>query len=557
CTRMFSRFDNMVQHTQTHTKGTRRETSAGIASKIALESRRKSEAGLLGTGRGGGGAGHGRIPRKKRGSMSSTSGSEAGAQSLARKGRVNSMPLLRAGGGATDAKERAHATTGRHGLESRDNCRARKRILPSSSSTASLDLNTGSDATRSPSTVAEASEETSPAMTPTADSAKSPAPARKGSLSSSNPSSNSTTLSWYASKLHHKPSFDIGLSQYDRTLGLDAHLPPWNNRYEYPIDAPGYHHRPRHPLSPERSSHSEEDEDDEDSDDPRQLPSLSTGRRDEWHTRQQPQKSWRGSVDSIDNCTLPPLRPNGLDELDRPPRQHQYNPQPYSRFSGSARLPSISRSGYCSFGAGEDQKSGTHGLHGRYRSNGSDGLDEDDLNDEIDDLESHVKVEIREQDHDQDFGTERYAPKARRLSLVDLERPIQETREALDHSISVQQAKFEGVDVSEDEIQALEAFGELWSQGRDVDMDIDAAAAVVAVVSKKIGGGVAGGGVGELIHPALVVAKMVPVRNEIEPHALGSDRGRRSPRPSHTAERDAATSLEFLRSSEVRAMEVD
>ncbi|KAF9331686.1 hypothetical protein BG006_005465 [Podila minutissima] len=84
CTRMFSRFDNMVQHTQTHTKGARRESSAGIASKIAIESRRKSEAGSPSGGH------TGKATKTKRGPSSSS-------ETKGRKNRVQSMPLLNFG----------------------------------------------------------------------------------------------------------------------------------------------------------------------------------------------------------------------------------------------------------------------------------------------------------------------------------------------------------------------------------------------------------------------------------------------------------------------------
>src|SRR5690349_11327561 len=100
---MFSRFDNMVQHTQTHTKGARRESSAGIASKIAVERRRKSDAGLLepalattAAAASGGSNNNTRpvtkTPKTKRSSISSASGSEA--QAATRKNRIHSMPLL-------------------------------------------------------------------------------------------------------------------------------------------------------------------------------------------------------------------------------------------------------------------------------------------------------------------------------------------------------------------------------------------------------------------------------------------------------------------------------
>jgi len=64
---------------------------------------------------------------------------------------------------------------------------------------------------------------------------------------------------------------------------------------------------------------------------------------------------------------------------------------------------------------------------------------------------------------------------------VELNAPIQEATKAVHHSMQVDSTSYDplgnnggrggpGVDVSEDEIKALEAFGELWSQGRDIEM---------------------------------------------------------------------------------------
>jgi len=64
--------------------------------------------------------------------------------------------------------------------------------------------------------------------------------------------------------------------------------------------------------------------------------------------------------------------------------------------------------------------------------------------------------------------------KTRRLSLVDLNAPIQQANKAAAHqaqSGAPIDQRVSGVDVSEDEMRALEAFGQLWSQGRDVEMN--------------------------------------------------------------------------------------
>jgi hypothetical protein len=78
------------------------------------------------------------------------------------------------------------------------------------------------------------------------------------------------------------------------------------------------------------------------------------------------------------------------------------------------------------------------------------------------------------------FNTINYLPvepypslKTRRLSLVDLNTPIQQANKAAVHQVQngePGEQRMSGVDVSEDEMRALEAFGELWSQGRDVEM---------------------------------------------------------------------------------------
>lgn len=376
----------MVQHTQTHTKGARRESVAGIASKIAIESRRKSEVGLVGAS---GGSRGNKVSKSKRGSNSSASGSEALPPS--RKTRVNSLPGLSvpistSGGGRALTRE----------------------ALPPVAQTPSCAL------TPFESTQIER-EDYKNTLTSSAS-------ARRGSIGSF--TSSSSTMSWYASKLHHKSSFDI--SECGRLGSLDAHLPSLN-LHQYGVDQSNYH-RPRHPLSPARSSHSEDEEDSDEL-------GYSYSRRDD---RQR--QSW--GVDSLSLCTLPPLR-----NLE-------------SAGFRSMRLPPISSSSY------------------RPRSISYGCLS----------------------------NSERYISKARRLSLADLEAPIYETKQVVDHSTQAQQAQFEGIDVSEDEIHALEAFGELWSQGRDIEMDD---------------------------HRSLPMSKETVIKEECEQLVAplpGLDNGRRSPR---------------------------
>ncbi|KAF9432385.1 hypothetical protein BGZ76_010886 [Entomortierella beljakovae] len=334
CTRMFSRFDNMVQHTQTHTKGARRESAAGIASKIAIESRRKSEAGLLSPSTRVGEKGH-RAPKSKRNSISSTTGLETIHVSGGRKARVHSMSIENLSSLQNKEEDSKTPTS----------------LLPSQSS---------------PKRPRKHSQTSSSS--------------RRASLGSTTASA---TLSWYASKLHHKSITDSN-DHFGRRGSLDTHLMPLNLRqYDYAMD-----HRSRHPLSPDRSSHSEDEDDDSDEMDS-SVPHSKRGYQ--W-------QPWGGMVDSMTSCTLPPLRAsNGGAQ--------------------TMRLPSIS-SGY------------------RSRSTS---------------YENYL-----DQPH-----------KSRRLSLADLDAPIYESKKVVDHSIQTQQAQFEGIDVSEDEIHALEAFGELWSQGRD------------------------------------------------------------------------------------------
>ncbi|KAF9903750.1 hypothetical protein EC991_003398 [Linnemannia zychae] len=411
CKRMFSRFDNMVQHTQTHTKGTRRESSAGIASKIAAEGRRKSDAGLLepafavNSGNGSSSRSTTKATKTKRSSVSSASGSEA--QAAARKNRIHSLPLLN---------------------------------LTSSASNDDHDITVAvkGDVSSTPSSPLSGTFTSSSTKTQNKEGGKSCKKAkvattsqRKGSVGST---SSSTSMSWYASKLHHKSSADNGLGHFGRRGSLDAHLPPLSRYpFDYTMD-PSDYHRPRHPLSPERSSHSEDDEDSDDM-------GSSMSQRSRRH-----QPSWGGMVDSMDNITLPPLRSS--DGFS----------------SHSTRLPSIT-SGYRTH-------SGSFGHR-----------------------------------HDR----EPYAPKVRRLSLADLEAPIYKTKKVVDHSIQVNQAKFEGVDVSEDEIHALEAFGELWAQGRDMGMGETAATSSSTTSSSS-------------------TALRPVIKSEFSQPTPGLDHGRRSPR---------------------------
>ncbi|KAG9071424.1 hypothetical protein KI688_005636 [Linnemannia hyalina] len=413
--RMFSRFDNMVQHTQTHTKGARRESSAGIASKIAVEGRRKSDAGPLepalaiaAAAASGGSCNDTRpatkMPKTKRSSISSASGSEA--QVAARKNRIHSMPLLKLNLSESNDDHNITAAV-KEDVSSTPSSPLSGAFTSSSIKTQSKDNGKG----RKKAKVATVSQ-------------------RKGSVGSS---SSSTSMSWYASKLHHKSSADHGLGHFGRRGSLDANLPPLSRYpFDYTMDSSDYR-RPRHPLSPERSSHSEDDEDSDDV-----GSSMS-----QWSRRHQP--SWGGMVDSMDNITLPPLR------------------TPEGPLSHSTRLPSIT-SGYRTH-------SGSFGhRHSR----------------------------------------EPYAPKSRRLSLADLEAPIYKTKKVVDHSIQVHHAKYEGVDVSEDEIHALEAFGELWAQGRDMGMD-EVAPSLSATASSSS-------------------SVRAVIKSEFSQPTPGLDHGRRSPR---------------------------
>ncbi|KAF9359858.1 hypothetical protein BGX26_011235 [Mortierella sp. AD094] len=380
CTRMFSRFDNMVQHTQTHTKGAHRETAEGIANKIAIESRRKSEVGLLGStvARNGGARGI----KAKRGSISIGSSSES--LNKGRRERIQSVPMLN-----------MTAATAHH--------RSSTPVFPSPVTPSSTSpLSPRKQTRQRPKTLGRESGKIRKRQC----SIRS----RRGSLESS--VHHSPTESWYASKLHHRPSLDYGLDQHaffitetrNDVNQTEAQVPPMSY---CPADSNHYHpfaqYSPsfsclRHPLSPEHSSHS----DDMDSDDGASV----HGYQNQFYS----EKPISAQV-SMEECRLPPLRSSLLLPEAKPV------------------LPSIA--------------------YGRIRSqsiasNGSEFL-----------------IEPRLANN-----------KTRRLSLVDLNAPIQEATMAVHHSMQapMNSQTSGGVDVSEDEIKALEAFGELWSQGRDVEV---------------------------------------------------------------------------------------
>ncbi|KAF9383354.1 hypothetical protein BGX21_001587, partial [Mortierella sp. AD011] len=381
CTRMFSRFDNMVQHTQTHTKGAHRETAEGIASKIAIESRRKSEAGLLGSSitRNGGTRGI----KAKRNSISIGSSSES--PNKGRRERTHSIPMLN-----------TTTATAHH--------RSSTPVFPSPVTPSSTSPLSPRRQTRLRSkTLGEESGKIC--------KRQSSIRSRRGSLESV--AHCPPTESWYASKLHHRPSLDYGLDQHaffttearNDVNQTEAQVPPMDY---YPADSNHYHplaqyppsfSHPRHPLSPEHSSHS----DDMDSDD---------GASVYGHQNQPCLENPIQAQVPMEECKLPPLRSSLLMPETKPV------------------LPSIT--------------------YGRIRSQsivpkGSEFF-----------IEPHLVNN-----------------KTRRLSLVDLNAPIQEATMAVHHSLQTPvSSQSSGVDVSEDEIKALEAFGELWSQGRDVEMEI-------------------------------------------------------------------------------------
>ncbi|KAF8985603.1 hypothetical protein BGZ46_003298 [Entomortierella lignicola] len=374
CTRMFSRFDNMVQHTQTHTKGAHRETAEGIANKIAIESRRKSEAGLLGSSVARNG---GRGAKTKRSSIAVGPSSEP--LNKGRRERIQSIPMLNMA-----------ATASHH--------RSSTPVLPSPVTPSSTSPHSPRKHTRQRSKTLGNDGKIRKRQCSIQS--------RRGSLGSS--VHHSPSESWYASRLHHRPSLDYGLDHHEFFTSSENHsdvsptetkLAPMSNHPDTNHYNPFTQHsssfsRLRHPLSPEHSSHS----DDMDSDDGASVHGYQFY-SEEPHV-------------SMEECKLPPLRSSFLLPEDKPV------------------LPSIA--------------------YGRIRSqsvipNGSELLSESRLANN----------------------------KTRRLSLVDLNAPIQEATMAVHHSTQAPTSNqaSAGVDVSEDEIKALEAFGELWSQGRDVEMN--------------------------------------------------------------------------------------
>ncbi|KAI1317596.1 Up in starvation [Mortierella claussenii] len=382
CTRMFSRFDNMVQHTQTHTKGPRRESAAGIASKI--EMRRKSEAVLFVSPppRAAGKA----AKSNRRSSTFSTSGGDVAQDTVGgamRKSRVNSM---------TDVADAA-SVKGRE----RDGGAVENGLSASFESTFP--------------SAARSAKDKSKVRKKNQNSTTSLLPIRRRSLgsSTSTSSTSSTALSWYASKLQHRPNVDSVEHCGLHPGSLGKHLPQQNTGpYEYYMDRQKGHRHGRHPLSPTRSSYSEDEHDDDDDDDDDDYSEETA------HGCHRQHPVWGGMVNSSlsrrQHLTLPPLR--GGES---------------SSSSITMRLPPISS-------------------YNRYRSH-SISFDHHSVLPPLD------------------------GSRVRRLSLADLDMPIHETKKVVDHSMNAQQAQFEGVDVSEDEIHALEAFGELWSQGREVEME--------------------------------------------------------------------------------------
>jgi len=204
--------------------------------------------------------------------------------------------------------------------------------------------------------------------------------------------------------------------------------------------------RPRHPLSPDRSSNSD-DEDAEDGEEDDEEDEMDRSYRPMQQDNRRDRQPWGGMVDSsMDHLTLPPLRGGESGHL------HQSN----------GRLPSFGH-------PSSSSRYRSHSLNFDYPPH----LQHHNNHQHHQQPHQHYQHHHREQEH-----REAYAPKTRRLSLADLETPIQETKKVVhqsfvhggdDASALKAAAAFEGgVDVSEDEIQALEAFGELWSQGRDV-----------------------------------------------------------------------------------------
>lgn len=397
---MFSRFDNMVQHTQTHTKGAPPEAAEEVANRIALESRRKSEAGLLGSS-GVRRASSTKSLKTKRGSISSASGSES-PKKASRHERMLNMTA------ATIVTKRSSTP----GFPS-----------PIMSSLAPPHSPTAQTRQRSSTLVGKES-------TGKIRKRQGSIRGRRGSLGSAVP--RTTTESWYASKLHHRPSLDYGLDQHAFFAGMEnSHdvnrmestlLPPVNYYSANMSSSFGHHRhqssslsssfsRPRHPLSPEHSLPSDDMDSDDGSvfghhshhpsgDDLRIVPSMD---------------SHHPAESLLDDCTLPPLRHATYGDETKP------------------RLPSISFTRLRS-------QSITSGAMSTYPEDGSY------------------------------FASNNN--KTRRLSLVDLNAPIQQANVAAHHSMLPHTGCTPGgVDVSEDEVKALEAFGQLWSQGRDIEMN--------------------------------------------------------------------------------------
>ncbi|KAG0275662.1 hypothetical protein BGZ96_003699 [Linnemannia gamsii] len=393
CTRMFSRFDNMVQHTQTHTKSGDAALNEQIAQRIAMETRRKSEVGGSATlGR--------RLSVKpigaKRGSISSASGSES-PRRKSRHERVQSLPMLNV---MTDHHHRSSSPA-----------------LPSPVTPSNLSPLSPKKRSKGVKSLGRESGR----VHKRSQGATKP---RSGSLEANKDIS---AESWYASKLHHRPSLDYGMDQHftqfsqgynnyggDVNFGgstQNTHFQQYQQHQgpsaQFPA-LPNYNNsssfgQPRHPMSPAYSSHS----DDIDSDDAGVL--IKT----EPFVPSHPLDHYK--MEPMEDCTLPPLRTT----LFLPEAQ--------------ARLPSI-----------------TH-QNSRYRSRSIC------------------------------FNATNYLPadpypslKTRRLSLVELNAPIQQANKAAAHQAqggAPADQRMNGVDVSEDEMRALEAFGQLWSQGRDVEMN--------------------------------------------------------------------------------------
>ncbi|GJJ72975.1 C2H2 transcription facotor [Entomortierella parvispora] len=384
CTRMFSRFDNMVQHTQTHTKGSNRESADLIASKIAIETRRKSEAGLLA----------GTTTRRP--------------STKASKANRNSMTVAPSVDNSASSKHQRTPSLPVLSVAPAGPIRSITPALPSPVTPSSM---AGSPNSPSKLLRAGAKKDNSKIRKKSTGSNL----GRRGSLGSV--ADSNSTESWYGSKLHHRTSLDFSLDHRAYLASMqaannnqrhDRHLPPMHqyiSEQDHPMGQSTYV-QSRHPLSPEHSS------EDMDSDDA----SLHVHRQQARSELSTPDQGWRNVDvdDSMAHCTLPPLRtvPGGVTDpsarVPLPSIQHAARYRSQTIHSGSNRLP------------------------------------------------------------------EPYPPnKLRRLSLVDLNAPIQEATKAVHHSVPVPrsgQQKTDGVDVSEDEIKALEAFGELWSQGRDVEM---------------------------------------------------------------------------------------